>query len=56
MLLGTNLVINKSLSIFPSFKVVNVIKNDAQLFLRCVVSIDHLSRQCSYAVHNTTIE
>ena len=30
-------------------------KNDAQLFLRCVVLVDHLSGQCSYVVHNTTI-
>ena len=31
MLLGTNVVSNKSLSMFPSFKVVNLMKNDVQL-------------------------
>ena len=31
VLLGTNLVSNKSLSMFPSFKVVNLMKNDVQL-------------------------
>ena len=31
MLLGTNLVSSKFLSMFPSFKVGNLVKNDAQL-------------------------
>ena len=39
MLLGTNLVSNKSLSIFSSFKIVNHMKKWCTTFLRCVVQL-----------------
>ena len=46
---------NKSLSIISSFKVVNLMKNDAQHLQGVFFLINCLSGQCSYAVHNTTI-
>ena len=45
---------NKSLSMLESFKVVNLLKNDAQLSYTCVVLTDSICRHCPYKVLNTT--
>ena len=45
---------NKSLSMLESFKVVNLMTKLCAAFLKGVVPIDHLSRQCSYVGINTT--
>ena len=46
---------NKSLSIISSYKVLNLMKNDVQHLQGMFFKLTHLSRQCSYAVHNTTV-